>query len=98
MTKKAKNTNQGVTAQENEKSVMGVVRKFDPVGRIVIPVEMRSALGLYNGVSAEMHMENDAIIIKKCGESCVFCGTYANLTDYLNKKVCNDCLRVLKLL
>ena len=43
----------------------GIVRKCDPIGRIVIPVEYRHVLKLDCGESVEVFTEEETIILKK---------------------------------
>ncbi|MDT0163599.1 AbrB/MazE/SpoVT family DNA-binding domain-containing protein [Bacillus sp. AG4(2022)] len=43
----------------------GVVRRTDDLGRIVIPKELRRALGIKERDSVEIFVENDLIILKK---------------------------------
>lgn len=43
----------------------GITRRIDELGRIVIPKEMRSNLGIRDGEPLELYIESNAIIIKK---------------------------------
>ncbi len=43
----------------------GIVRKMDPLGRIVLPVETRRVLKYGPGDSLEIFVEDDRIILKK---------------------------------
>lgn len=43
----------------------GVIRRIDELGRIVIPKEIRKNLRIGNGVSLEIFVTNDEIILKK---------------------------------
>ncbi|MBR4230775.1 MAG: AbrB/MazE/SpoVT family DNA-binding domain-containing protein [Bacilli bacterium] len=43
----------------------GIVRKIDELGRIVIPKELRSMLGIANGDELEIFIENELIVLKK---------------------------------
>lgn len=44
----------------------GVVRKIDSLGRIVIPKEIRKNLGIRDGESLEILIEDDKVILSKC--------------------------------
>lgn len=44
----------------------GVVRKIDSLGRIVIPKEIRKNLGIRDGESLEILIEEDKVILSKC--------------------------------
>ncbi len=43
----------------------GIIRKLDPLGRIVIPKETRDILGIHIKDPLEIFLENDRIILKK---------------------------------
>ena len=44
---------------------IGIVRRIDELGRIVIPKELRNVLGIIAGDELEIYLENDLIILKK---------------------------------
>lgn len=43
----------------------GIVRKIDPLGRIVIPKELRRTFDLKEGDPMEIFIEGDIILLKK---------------------------------
>lgn len=43
----------------------GVVRRIDDLGRVVIPKEIRRTLGIKDGTSLEIFVENDMVALKK---------------------------------
>ncbi|MGE6370577.1 AbrB/MazE/SpoVT family DNA-binding domain-containing protein [Planococcus kocurii] len=43
----------------------GIVRQVDPLGRIVIPKELRKSLDLKESDPVEIFMETDRVILKK---------------------------------
>ena len=51
----------------------GIVRNVDELGRIVIPKEMRTSLGIKNSDPIEIYVEGDKIILKKYHPKCIFC-------------------------
>ena len=72
---------------------IGIVRRIDALGRIVIPKEMRKMLYLAEGDPGDISAENDAIVIRKSGSVCVFCGkNTADLTVFRGRSVCASCL------
>lgn len=73
-----------------------ITRQLDALGRVVIPIEMRRKLNIENRDEVEIYSENDCIIIKKAGESCVFCGCTDNLLTFKDRYVCSGCLAQLK--
>ncbi len=55
---------------------LGIVRKVDQLGRIVIPKELRNTLQLRTGTPMEIFVEEDRIILRKyaVNESCMVTG------------------------
>jgi len=55
---------------------LGIVRKVDHLGRIVIPKELRTSLKLHKGVPMEIFVEDDKVILRKyeVDEACVVTG------------------------
>lgn len=43
----------------------GMVRKVDEQGRVVLPMDLRSALGIEKKTALEIYIENGQIILKK---------------------------------
>jgi AbrB family transcriptional regulator, transcriptional pleiotropic regulator of transition state genes len=43
----------------------GIVRKVDELGRVVIPIELRSTLGIAEKDALEIYVDDDRIILKK---------------------------------
>ena len=71
----------------------GIVRKVDEVGRIVLPVELRSVLGIDNRDSVEIFTEDDKIVLKKYEPACIFCGETKDVKVFKNKQVCELCIK-----
>ena len=44
---------------------IGIVRKLDNLGRIVLPIELRRTLGIESRDSIEISIDGDSIILKK---------------------------------
>lgn len=74
----------------------GFLCKIDKLGRVVIPKPLRSKYDLHTDDTIELFTEPDAIVIKKYAMSCTFCGNSEDLTDFMGKPVCSDCLSMLK--
>ena len=68
----------------------GMVRGIDPLGRIVIPMELRRNLDIKEHDSIEIFTEGDTIILKKHRIGCVFCGKESQLT-YKGVAICEKC-------
>lgn len=71
----------------------GIVRKVDPVGRVVIPMEIRRTMSLKYGDPVEIIAEKDRIVIKKFTEVCTFCNQSKGLKVFKGKKICANCLK-----
>ena len=75
---------------------LGIIRRVDELGRIVLPVETRKLMGLETRDGVEIFVEDDRIILKKYQPSCVFCGEADGVVDFKGKKVCKTCIGKLK--
>ena len=55
---------------------LGIVRKIDQLGRIVIPKELRKSLQLSTGSPMEIFVEEDRIILRKytVNQACIITG------------------------
>ena len=70
----------------------GIVRKIDPLGRIVIPIELRNSLKINNNSELEIFIEKDQIVLRKYNDRCYLCGKCNELIIFRNKKVCKTCI------
>lgn len=74
----------------------GVTRHLDELGRIVLPKELRKTLGIAPRDELEIFTEEDRIVLKKYAPSCIFCDGESNVTEFMGKRVCADCIAKLK--
>ena len=74
----------------------GIVRNIDELGRLVIPKEMRKKMGIGESSPVEIFVENDRIIVTKYQDSCIFCGSSSELSDFKGKRVCRSCALEIK--
>lgn len=73
------------------------VRKIDELGRIVLPIEIRKSLNIQEKDSLEIFLKDDGIFLKKDQDLCTFCNSELNVeTTFNSKKICNDCLKLIK--
>lgn len=70
----------------------GIVRPVDMFGRIVLPKELRSTLGITEKDSLEIFVEDSAIILKKYQPSCIFCGSMDRISNFKDHNVCLKCV------
>lgn len=74
---------------------IGIVRKIDELGRIVIPKEIRDRLNWVNGNMVEILGKNDGVMIRTPNErGCSIC----NIRDVFyieihEKKICKSCIK-----
>ncbi|KAJ53016.1 transcriptional pleiotropic regulator of transition state genes [Clostridium tetanomorphum] len=75
---------------------IGMVRKVDELGRIVIPKETRELLFIKEGDSLEIFRDENAIFLRKYSPGCTFCGNMNNVTLFKSMYICEECKRDLK--
>ncbi len=74
----------------------GIVRGVDPLGRIVIPAELRDKFGVKDGKGAfEIFVNDDSIVLKKHEQTCVFCGDTNGIKVFKERCVCSKCIEEL---
>ncbi len=73
-------------------SSAGIPRTIDRLGRIVVPVEFRRALGIGDHDLVEISLEGDRIVMVKLERQCTFCGASVNLREHRSKLVCANCV------
>lgn len=74
----------------------GIVRPVDPLGRVVIPVELRRNMGINTDDSLEVFVDGDYIMMKKYEPACIFCGNAKDIQQIHGKNICKSCLEELK--
>lgn len=74
--------------------IKGVVRLFDKLGRVTIPMEMRRTLKLNDGDPVDIHIKSGVICIKPLKLKCVCCGNEdeKNLIGKNEVLLCKDCI------
>ena len=74
---------------------LGMARKVDDLGRIVLPVELRRLFGIRPGDELEISVDEGAVLLRKIEARCVFCDATEGLAPYRQKQVCAGCTREL---
>lgn len=72
----------------------GVSRKVDRLGRVVLPVEVRRALGIDEGDLIDVAVDAERIVLTKVERGCVFCGASgeaAGLAELNGRLICAAC-------
>ena len=75
---------------------IGIVRKIDELGRLVLPIETRRQLDLQPKDGVEIFVDEDRVILKKYEPCCLFCGDGSDIVLFKGKKICKKCLAELK--
>ena len=75
---------------------VGIVRKVDELGRIVLPAELRNSLGIEKKHPLEIYVESEYIILKKYQPDCIFCGDVKDVVQYKGRNICPSCFEELK--
>lgn len=70
---------------------IGMVRKIDSLGRIVLPIELRRVLDIDEDSTLEIFVEGDQIVLKKYEPACIFCGEAKDVVQYKGRNVCSQC-------
>lgn len=65
-------------------------RNVDELGRVVLPVDYRSALGLRDSVL--IRLVGDEIRISRLEPSCSICGGQEDVTRFLGTCLCHSCI------
>lgn len=79
---------------------MGINRKIDELGRVVLPIEARKALGMEPSDSVSFFLDSDgqSITLKKSEPSCCCCQSSDGLKMLTNGMyICSKCLAQVKI-
>lgn len=70
----------------------GMSRAIDPLGRLVLPKEVRDSLNLKTGVRLDIGVSNDKIILSRNDSFCACCGqTHDHMLYHAGVAICEDC-------
>ena len=75
---------------------IGIVRKVDKLGRIVLPVELRKTLGIGDKDDLEIAVDGDQVVLRKYCPACIFCDSAKDVGVFRGKNICMNCLRELQ--
>lgn len=76
------------------------IKKIDKLGRVSIPKKLRNTSQIGEKTKyVEIYCaeDDDSIIIKKCEQSCFFCGKTKGTVNIRGKSICPECLQNLKI-
>ena len=73
---------------------LGIVRKVDSLGRIVIPKELRTTMNIVEDETVlEISSDGEKIVLSKYNPGCHCCGNVEGLKEVMGLKICPDCLK-----
>ena len=75
---------------------IGIVRKVDKLGRIVLPVELRKTMGIGDRDDLEIAVDGDMVVLRKYNPACIFCDSVKEIGVFREKNICMSCLRELQ--
>ncbi len=76
---------------------IGIIRKIDELGRIVIPMSIRQSLNMNIRDPLEIYVDGDRVVLRKHETAaCVFCGEAKGVITFNDKYICSKCLDALK--
>lgn len=70
----------------------GMIRNIDPLGRVVIPKELRKNLGIEKCDPIEIFTDGSKIVLQKHQTGCIFCGEITE-NVFKGKYVCSACAK-----
>jgi transcriptional pleiotropic regulator of transition state genes len=71
---------------------IGMTRRIDALGRIVVPAELRRILEIRVGDLLDIRVDEGRVVLAKVEQTCVFCQSVDGLRPYHEKLVCNECV------
>jgi transcriptional pleiotropic regulator of transition state genes len=74
---------------------IGVVRKLDSLGRIVLPKELRDTMDIAEKDPLEIFVDGNSIYLKKYEPVCIFCGGTSDVSEYKCENICSECIKEL---
>ncbi len=69
----------------------GISRKIDDLGRIVIPAETRRMFNIREGDHLFVSVEGSNIVLRKITDTCTFCGSDTDVSQFKAKGICANC-------
>ena len=76
---------------------VGIVRKIDQLGRIVIPIEIKRRMDIKAKDLIEFLIDKDRIVVQKYYPACTFCGEKekdeSERFEFSGKIICKSCFQ-----
>ena len=74
----------------------GFIKKVDEMGRIVVPKDIRKALGVSNLDYVQFYLDENGVVLRKYNNCCFLCSSSENVVTYKEKFICKSCIEELK--
>ena len=74
----------------------GIVRRFDNLGRVVLPIELRRLFDIEKEDPVEIFVDDNYIMLKKYQPACIFCNDAKDVVNFRGKNICQSCLAEMK--
>lgn len=75
---------------------IGIARKVDQLGRIVLPAELRRLFNINEGDLVDISVDGETIVLAKVESRCVICSGADGLKEFQQKQVCASCRKGLR--
>jgi transcriptional pleiotropic regulator of transition state genes len=76
-------------------TAQGRTRRVDSLGRVVLPADLRHALGIREGDLMDVVVEDGHFVLSRHVPVCTFCGAREHLTEHAGKYACAACVSAL---
>ncbi len=78
--------------------IIGMTRRIDQLGRVVVPAELRRLLGMQEGDVISFSARGGELVLRRVEPSCAICGSDADdLVDLRDKHLCQGCVQEIRL-
>ena len=73
---------------------LGIIRKLDHAGRVVMPISLRRTLGLDKGDGAvEIFVDGDTVMLRRYSPACIFCKSMDDVVEFEENMICKECAK-----
>ncbi len=71
---------------------IGVVRKVDQLGRLVLPKSLRKRFNMNEGDPVEILVQGEHIILERYRPHCVLCSSTDGVFEFRERYICKSCV------
>ncbi|MBQ7034011.1 MAG: AbrB family transcriptional regulator [Clostridia bacterium] len=75
---------------------LGIIRKMEDNGRVVIPAEIRREMKWEHYTPLELFIDQGGVLLRTYEKTCVFCGGRDDVQLFENKPICQSCINRLQ--